>query len=1758
MKKSKVMKRAIALFCSLSMMCGSLYAESEILFSGSRVYAAEEETVSIDDAEESEVGDDPSVSFRAERSEVEESYNDETESFDDETESVDEEEPGEAEEAFEAEEEEPESVSADEIDEAEDEAPAASEEPVGAVTLTQSQLEKFYHYEEDPNVEDGLKLSLTAEFRQALNTPGGSLTAGDYTWKEFDPVPDPGVEYVDDEGHSYAITSISGLFADLDKVTEIDMSGWNSDLDRPYRDMSGMFRSCGKLESLGNSLGLALDTKECTNMTSMFYFCSSLKSIGIFMSTEKVESMAGMFRYCTKLEKVEFYNTDTSSLEKMNFMFESCSSLKWLNLESFGTGKVREMYGAFEGCYSLEKLNLSNFDFSYIEPETGHSAVGSDDIFDTAGTKGSGLKIYVRDEEAAAFIKAEKQNTAYDSDRMEVIVFDLNSLDDDFLGMIYVYTELPDGTFKLSLNDTMKGSYVTGGGVFYQLFYMAGGAPLPNPDSVNSIYHGKISSYEELFRGMHSEVIDISLFDGKTITDMSGMFFRCEKVQTIKMGAFQPRSDAKTDNMFYMTGCGSYKTGSGRREHYADAQAWISGSSAETVFKKANTKWEEAKLKFKVKRKVILDYGGKIPNQVINVTDGTAIGTWPQSYSGYKLTGYYSDKELTQPFDIENTPITRDMTLYAKWEYNLQLSEKELESFYDYCYNGEDLRLQLNDNFKEILKQEEGEYWVKRDDGINSYVWHVGDPLPDPGSTHHYGDRELPVTSYSRLFINSNVQILDLSKWDTSNVTDMSSMFERLYKIKKLDVSSFDTSHVTTMKNMFVYFGSYSDFDTLDLRNFDVSRVTDLDSLFEFADIRSINIDSWKTTSAADMDYLFWCCYTDEIYMRSLEFPEGCTYDKFFQNNKAINGEGETYVYVKNSKMRLNFLERSGEYGTAKLKFVSALDPGEFSDSELDYFYIYDTYQVKGLSVSLKPEFKAALDKADGEYALPGGTYTWRAGDPLPDPAPATSALYRDKVKSFEGMFKDCKAVSLDLSAFTTKDATNYSGMLMNCGNLKKLNLGGFQIDDSDIVSDMLKGTCAGNTGTPVMGTIDDTAAAAILNDASKTGIDTNKLTFKKQYVIRFDAGGGSGMMENIVVDAGNSITLPVCAFTAPEDGSFEKWDKGLPGEKFTPEGSCTIKAIWKHQHVGVKTDKKDPGCTTKGNIEYWTCSKCGAIFSDAACTREIELSAAEVPASGHEWGAWVTVKEPTADEEGLEERVCINDNTHKEQRTISAIGYTEEWQIYFDDSCMHAVGLGGYEADFTGAQIKPYVTVIHAGKKCALGVDYTLKYGKNKSAGEGTVTIKGKGSIKGQRTLKFSIAEKNLSDSDVIVGSTFYDGSKSVAPVVAYKGMILKKDKDYKIQDAGDGFINIVAVEGSDYTGMKKVAVAGTDAAHVRSHKIKATLDSTDLTFNYDRQTPLGKLSVTDAEGKTLSYGTDYRVSCTDNVHAGKVTMMVIGTGSYNGSVKFSYKIKPAASATIKATLDKSTYEYSKAGVKPGIRVMATVDGLEMELKEGRDFTCKFQNCKKAGTGSFKLTMKGDFKGAKYSGNTEFTIDPVEVTYMNGVTVASDMCFTKPGVYKPKVCVIVNGELLKKSDYEVSYANGGKMEDEGSMAVEIKFKGNYVSPLGSLTTYALIGKNLTEVSKGKVLLSKDGQSIKGVPFNGKNVDLGIFNPGGAQAELKLKGKTINGTELSSNFYAGYADNGSVGKATVIFRADPASGYAGFCTGTFKITKAEL
>ena len=100
-----------------------------------------------------------------------------------------------------------------------------------------------------------------------------------------------------------------------------------------------------------------------------------------------------------------------------------------------------------------------------------------------------------------------------------------------------------------------------------------------------------------------------------------------------------------------------------------------------------------------------------------------------------------------------------------------------------------------------------------------------------------------------------NILDLDLSSFDTSQVTDMQLMFSGMRNLTTLDLSSFDTSKATDMKYMF---RDMSNLTTLDLSNFDTSEVKNMGSMFSrMSNLTALNLSNFNTSEVTDMQLMF-------------------------------------------------------------------------------------------------------------------------------------------------------------------------------------------------------------------------------------------------------------------------------------------------------------------------------------------------------------------------------------------------------------------------------------------------------------------------------------------------------------------------------------------------------------------------------------------------------------------------------------------------------------------------------------------------------------------------------------------------------------------------------------------------------------------------------------------------------------------------------------------------------------------------------------
>ena len=144
-------------------------------------------------------------------------------------------------------------------------------------------------------------------------------------------------------------------------------------------------------------------------------------------------------------------------------------------------------------------------------------------------------------------------------------------------------------------------------------------------------------------------------------------------------------------------------------------------------------------------------------------------------------------------------------------------------------------------------------------------------------------------------------------------------------------------------------------------------------------------------------------------------------------------------------------------------------------------------------------------------------------------------------------------------------------------------------------------------------------------------------------YTVTFVDDDGA-VLKTETVEYGSGATAPADPEKAPDDVNhyeFTGWDRDFSDIT----GDLTVTAVYSGEaHDPAENVITPAKCTEDGEKEI-VCSECGKL-----------LDTRPIPATGHDWGEWETVTEPTYDDEGLERQICRNDPSHINERVIPVL----------------------------------------------------------------------------------------------------------------------------------------------------------------------------------------------------------------------------------------------------------------------------------------------------------------------------------------------------------------------------------------------------------------------------------------------------------------------------------------------------------------------
>lgn len=177
------------------------------------------------------------------------------------------------------------------------------------------------------------------------------------------------------------------------------------------------------------------------------------------------------------------------------------------------------------------------------------------------------------------------------------------------------------------------------------------------------------------------------------------------------------------------------------------------------------------------------------------------------------------------------------------------------------------------------------------------------------------------VMNMGEMFMNCNqLHELNLSNFNTANVTDMHSMFNGCTGLTNLDLSSFNTSNVTDTWGMFL---SCNSLTSLNVGSFNTAKVTKMDSMFGTCSLLSnLDVSNFDTSNVTSMYCMFnGCSSLTVLNLSSFNTEKVEIMTGMFQNAANLStiyvGDGwTTSVVTSHENMFANCSSLVGGSGT--------------------------------------------------------------------------------------------------------------------------------------------------------------------------------------------------------------------------------------------------------------------------------------------------------------------------------------------------------------------------------------------------------------------------------------------------------------------------------------------------------------------------------------------------------------------------------------------------------------------------------------------------------------------------------------------------------------------------------------------------------------------------------------------------------------------------------------------------------------------------
>ena len=252
-------------------------------------------------------------------------------------------------------------------------------------------------------------------------------------------------------------------------------------------------------------------------------------------------------------------------------------------------------------------------------------------------------------------------------------------------------------------------------------------------------------------------------------------------------------------------------------------------------------------------------------------------------------------------------------------------------------------------------------------------------------------------------YMTSIIEI-DLSNFDSSEVTSMNSMFYSCRNLKSIYFGNFNTSNV---ENMYCMFYECISLTSIYLSNFDTSKVETMSFMFSrCSSLISLDLSNFNTSKVSDMKAMFYNSNLKRLDFSNMDLSKVTNMEYFISNSFIL------------TSLNLNVIN---SYNVKNIKDL------------VSYCHSLESLDISKFDTSGVTTMEGMFSGCDSLYSLDLSTFK------------------TSNVLNMQYMFAYSSMVYLNLNGFDTSNVYNMNGMFYQCYFLESLNLSSFTFDQADL-----------------------------------------------------------------------------------------------------------------------------------------------------------------------------------------------------------------------------------------------------------------------------------------------------------------------------------------------------------------------------------------------------------------------------------------------------------------------------------------------------------------------------------------------------------------------------------------------------------------------------------------------------------------------------------------------------------------------------------